>query len=310
MRSRLTVLVAGVVAMVAMSIPGTASAATEFGDSCVADAPYSPVALFEFSAPGNPLPTAAPSGGVITKWKVNLTTEAPEIPTALKVIRQVGADSILVVGDSTGTIRGGSNSFDTRISVQAGDRLAIHGVGEAPTVICDTEGVNSHLGGFNPAVATGATGPFEEGEADLRVPVTAIPEPDVDSDGFGDETQDACPQSATVQVACPLIALDTSAKVGKKSVVVLVAGSSEGPVSVKGVVRLGKGKKVTLKAKPKTVVPGRLASFKLKFNAKLIKRLQDLEPSKKLTLKITASATNVAGLITTDKARVKLKGQG
>jgi hypothetical protein len=139
--------------------------------------------------------------------------------------------------------------------------------------------------------------------------MAAVIEADADNDGFGDETQDACPQSAAVQTACPLIALDVSTKVGKKAVVVLVTGSSEGPVSIKGVARLGKGKKVTLKAKPKTVVPGKLASFRLKFNAKLKKRLQELEPSQKLTLKITASATNVAGQVSIDKTKVKLKGQ-
>jgi len=310
MRRRLAVLAAASMALVAAAVPANASAATEFGDTCTADAPYSPVALFEFSAPGNPLPTAAPSNGVITKWKVNLTTAAPEIPTGLKVVRQVGPESLLIVGDSTGTIRGGSNSFDVRIPVQAGDRLAIHGVGEAPTVICETGGVDSHLGGFSPATTTGATVPFEEGDSDLRVPVSAILELDADNDGYGDETQDACPQSATVQVACPLVTLDASAKAGKKAVVVLVAGSSAAPVSVNGIARLGKGKKTTLKAAPKTVLPGQLSAFKLKFTAKLKKRLRELEPSKKLTLKITVSATNVAGQVSTDKLKVKLKGQG
>jgi hypothetical protein len=309
MRSRLAIILVAIMVAVAAVGPTSASAATEFGDSCVADAPYSPVALFEYSAPGNPLPTAAPSSGVITKWKVNLTTAAPEIPTGLKVVRQVGPESLLIVGDSTGTIRGGASSFDIRIPVQAGDRLAIHGVGGAPTVICETGEVNSQLGGFNPATSTGATVPFEQGEDNFRIPVAAILEPDADNDGYGDETQDACPQSATVQAACPLIALDTSAKVGNKAVVVLVAGSSEGPVTVKGVVRLGKGKKATLKAKAQTVVPGKLASFKLRFNARVIKRLKEMEPSQKLTLKITATATNVAGQVSVDKTKVKLKGQ-
>jgi len=80
-------------------------------------------------------------------------------------------------------------------------------------------------------------------------------------------------------------------------------------VSVKGIVNLGKDKKITLKAGAKTVPPGKLLRFKLKFNAKLKKRLRELPPSKKLTLKITASATNVAGQVSTDKIKAKLKGQ-
>jgi len=95
----------------------------------------------------------------------------------------------------------------------------------------------------------------------------------------------------------------------RTGLVVLVASSTGAPVSVKGLVNLGKGKKATLKAGPKQVPAGKLVKFKLKFNAKLKKRLQELEPSKKLTLKITASATNVAGQVSTDRLKVKLKGQ-
>ena len=77
-----------------------------------------------------------------------------------------------------------------------------------------------------------------------------------------------------------------------------------------GTVNLGNGRKVTLEAGQKQVSSGTLVRFKLKFNAKLKKRLNELAPSKKLTLKVTASATNVAGQISTDLAKVKLKGQG
>ena len=37
----------------------------------------------------------------------------------------------------------------------------------------------------------------------FRPNISAVLEPDVDADGFGDLTQDACPASALSQVACP-----------------------------------------------------------------------------------------------------------
>ena len=96
-------------------------------------------------------------------------------------------------------------------------------------------------------------GPSQDA-TDARVPLAAVLEPDADNDGFGDETQDACPQSTAFQTLCPLITLDGSTKVGRKAVTVVIAASSEGSVSVKGVAQLGKGKKVTLKAKAKAVI--------------------------------------------------------
>jgi hypothetical protein len=306
MKRRLAVGLTALIAMGVM-IPSSALAATEFGDTCAANDAQAGPGLFEISAPGNSLPTAAPANGVITKWKVNVIPVPAQIPTALKIVRVTDA-GVLIVAEATAVVNGGNNSFDTRLSVQAGDRLGIFGTGEIGTLFCNTGGEEAHIAGFV-AGAVGSTNPWEDGDAPIRVPVAAILEPDADNDGYGDETQDGCPQSSAAQAACPLIDLDASAKVGRKAVTVLIAANSEGPVSVKGVVRLGKGKKATLKAKPKTVFPGKIASFRLKFNAKLVKRLKELEPSQKLTLKVTASATNVAGQVSTDKVNTKLKGQ-
>src|SRR5262245_30137354 len=59
----------------AMALPSAAAASVEFGDNCAAD--YFELAIpfpaFEASNTANPLPTVAPSAGVITKWKVNIS---------------------------------------------------------------------------------------------------------------------------------------------------------------------------------------------------------------------------------------------
>jgi hypothetical protein len=62
------------------------------------------------------------------------------------------------------------------------------------------------------AVDTGTTNEFvtvgsATGE---RLNLSAVVEPDADHDGFGDVSQDACPQSAATQTACP--APDTKVK--------------------------------------------------------------------------------------------------
>ena len=45
---------------------------------------------------------------------------------------------------------------------------------------------------------------FTGANTNRRLNVSAIVEPDADHDGFGDETQDACPSSALAQGACPV----------------------------------------------------------------------------------------------------------
>jgi hypothetical protein len=262
-----------------------------------------------------PLPAAAPAGGVITQGKTTYEEVVP--PRHLSVTLQVyrpaaGANQFTLVGQAPpAPVSAGANAFATRVPVQAGDHLGVSVLseGDAVGLFCRTFDSADLVAYTEEPQSLGGTALF--GTADeFRAPLSAVIEPDADNDGYGDETQDGCPQSAAAQTPCPPIALAASAKAGKKAVTVSILASSEGSVSLRGVVQLGKGKKAALKANPKAVFAGKSATFRLKFNAKVKKRLQDLKPSKKLTLKITASATNVAGQVSADKLKVKLKGQG
>src|SRR5689334_12633277 len=213
---RYKLISAAISAALAISLLGAAgaSAATEFGDDCTGTEPTSaPITLFEISSPSNPLPTAAPVSGVITKMKVNLVSSAPAFPVSLKVLRQVGSNSVLIVGEANGNVAGGSSSIDARIPVQAGDRLGFFSASSFGAVICEGAG-NSIVGVYEGGGSPGSTTPFGSGPAEnLRVPVFAVIEPDADGDGYGDETQDACPQVSTVQAACPPVALSTSTQI-------------------------------------------------------------------------------------------------
>jgi hypothetical protein len=310
----LTTSVFGVSMMISIA---TASAATEFGDTCVGDkgipGPYTTTTL---STPSTALPLTAPTSGVITTVKMPIDFELPIlVPEQIKLLKPAGGNNFTVTTQATIKISDEVMEGGVRMPVQAGERLAIRALpfryagSENPGIAfycSETPGV---MGYVIEDVPPGATATFNEAPEN-RVPLAAIIEPDADNDGFGDETQDGCPTSAALQVSCPPVALDALSLVRKGSVAVYVATDREAPVTVNGVVPLGKGKKAKLKAAPKTVPPGKVVRFTLKFTAKLKARLKELEASKKLTMKITASATNIAGQVSTDTAKAKLKGQG
>lgn len=190
-------------------VPSGADAATEFGDDCAANGSaansyYYPeeATLYEEFAEYNPLPTEAPHAGVITKWKVNKASGVP-IPQTMKVVRNVGTGStVLIVGEAAGSITA-INSFDTRIAVQEGDFLSLYASFPGGTLICKTDEFNLIGGFFGAGGGVGSYNPWAGQIAPWRIPVTAIIEPDADNDGFGDETQDQCPTDASTQGPCP-----------------------------------------------------------------------------------------------------------
>jgi hypothetical protein len=90
----------------------------------------------------------------------------------------------------------------------------------------------------------------------------------------------------------------------------LVTKKNHPPVTVRGTDKLANGKTANLKTAARTVTPGTITRFSLKFSKDLKAALKGLPAKRKLTLKITASATDVLGRISTDKSTLKLKGQG
>ncbi len=309
MSKRVGVLATAIAMLGVVALPSPASASVEFGDNCTVNNDLTtPFTLFEISNPANTMPTAAPTAGVITQLKMNVIPAPVAFPMIFRVAEPAAPGQYRLVGESQQTVTGGANSFDVRIPVGAGVRLGLAAAFEEDSLKC--ESAASQIAGLvgNPGI--GNTAPVIEGPAPFRVPVFARLEPDADHDGFGDETQDKCPQSAASQIACPSITIDSVSVAGKSAVTVYVSVSSDAPVAVSGSVKLAKGKPLTLKAPAKTLSPGPLGKFKLKFSAKLKASLKELEPGKSLKLKIKASATNVAGVVSTDNSKVTLKGQG
>ncbi|HYG96770.1 MAG TPA: hypothetical protein VD741_06635 [Solirubrobacterales bacterium] len=155
----------------------------------------------------------------------------------------------------------------------------------------------------------GSTSTIAAEEGGLQNPIVVFVEPDADNDGFGDETQDQCPQSAAVQSPCPVIALSSSATAQKGLAQVLVTSNQQASVTVAGTVNLGKGKTAKLNGGTQIVAPGTIAKFTLLFTQRLKTKLKQLSRKRFLWLNLTSTAPNVVGPPTVSSLKVKLKGQ-
>jgi len=152
-----------------------------------------------------PLYSVPAGGGVVTSWMHLAPAGGKSLQ--LKMVRRTGASTYLVIGQSAlELLVAGSNTFSTRIPVQAGDLLALYTPsGTACAISTDAPGdVVRTTGGF-------PTDPAPEGSSlstiasvpSTRLAIAANVEADADGDQFGDETQDGCPTDASAQGACP-----------------------------------------------------------------------------------------------------------
>jgi len=316
MRSKLVSVAIG--ATLTLSLLGAtgASAATEAGNSCTGNSAEDDLTLYGVAnAPGNPLSATIPVNGVITRWNFNIVPLEPgfSITQKLKILRATGTPSQLqVIGESPQEpISGGLNTFSTRIPVHTGDFIGTTGQieGENEAVYCNTGNSGDRLGVIGGDPPLNSTATIETEVAEVQVPITVSVEPDADNDGYGDESQDGCPQGAAFQTACPLVTLSTTKQVNRGSVVIVVTTDTPAPVTVKGVVKLGKGKKAKLNGGTKSLTPGTLGKFTLKLSKKVKSKLAELDPKRSLTMKATVTGTNLTGTVTTKTLKVKLKGQ-
>jgi hypothetical protein len=321
MRKRLMLVGIGAVIAVWLGASAGASAATQVGDPCAANdvAPYEEtVTFFQFVTPQSPFPAAVPSPGVITSWSMNIGSATPAFsdPLTFKVVRpNLTAMTAQVVGEDSETVHAGSNTFATRIPVQAGDLIGMTNDGKT-LVYCNEPSIGSAIGAVQGAPTVGSTVPYiERHEEAARIPIFATVEPDADGDGYGDETQDKCPTDASTHEACPVkatppppaapITLSASAAAKKTFLTVSLTTTAQASVTVTGTVKIGKGKPVKLSGNTQTVALGALAKFTVLFPAKLKAALKQLPSNKKLTISLSASAPGA----TTKTLTVKVPGQ-
>jgi hypothetical protein len=311
---KISALIFAALSLTSLAAASTASAATEVGSNCEATStiPYTVLPLAY--APGNP-PLAAPSSGVVTQWKSKLPAIPPGLLSqAMRVFRATGVPNQFQVVAETATapMVTGVNVVPARVPVNAGDRFGLFG---APaSFYCNTGKPEDVMGFFEGNAAVGSTQTYKPAPS-IQVPVSVVIEPDADADGYGDETQDKCPQSASFQTACPTVSLETFSIVGRKSVTALVTTTSRAPVTVTGTVRLpkagkkGKAKTLLLSAPAQTVDPGRIGRFEIVFPKSLQNALKALSRKSLLTLTVVVTGTDLVNRSTTSSFQVALKGQ-
>ena len=119
--------------------------------------------------------------------------------------RRLGATRSSAGGSLRILTPGGINTFRERIPVGGGDLLGLR-VGAGGGAACEftaAAGNSVRYGAAASEPPPGSTATLPSTLAPRRLNVTARLEPDVDADGYGDETQDACPGSAGPSSGCP-----------------------------------------------------------------------------------------------------------
>jgi hypothetical protein len=322
--------IVGVLVAVGLVVAPAASASIEAGDDCVAnegEGAYTIVALKRVSP--SPLPLFAPVDGVVTRWKVNTNAPFPGVVERLRVLRPTGnPNEFQTVGESAEetVTQGGSNSFGTRIPVRAGDHFGIFGTLIDVLFCSSTADPADEIGYFIGDADPGTTATYTA-ETHVRVPVVATIEADRDNDGYGDETQDGCPQSAESHTTCPTVSLDSFPIVLKRSILVLVSASREASVEVFGQVRVPRrgGASVSKTRKPghpksaglivgltggtQALKPGAIGRFNVKLPRSLKQRLKHIPRSQKLTGTITARTIDLTGKVVDHAVAVRIPGQ-
>jgi len=307
-------------AVLLLCVPA-ASAAIEVGSDCTADASQKNLIVSDFERAGNPFPLAAPKAGVVTSWKIQVEEGRDPLPQRLLVLRSVGKGrgQMVVRESETELVGGGANEFPTRLPVGAGDHFGLSGFTE--TFVCSTSTGLSRV--FEGAVPVGETRPFEFREG-IGAPVSALVEPDRDGDGYGDERQDMCPQSADFHTqACSPVALTIDAKPRRRSILVRVRADMEVSVQVFGQVGWGfKSKQkpggghskptrliVGLSGGTNEVGPGNATEFRLVLPKTVMRRLARISPQESLKAEVTARATDAEGALAERGVTVRLEGQ-
>jgi hypothetical protein len=161
--------------------------------------------FIQTGSPGNDY--AVPSDGVITSWSFQAGAD-PIPPMKLKMFRAAGGDDYTTVGESQLVTPAPDvlNTFPTQIPVNAGD-VPGHFYTDSTFSFRELPGFTAEFNFGDPGTPgldapPGTTLTYEPDAGD-QIDVSAALEPDADHDGFGDETQDACPANPATQGSCP-----------------------------------------------------------------------------------------------------------
>jgi hypothetical protein len=300
----------------------SAPAATEVGSRCEGDtllvAGIEGIVFPLATDASGALPTSSPISGVATQWSVRSGSTDTWVQR-LKILRaDTEAGNAQIVGEAPPQpVTKGSGPFPIRIPVQAGDRFGLNRPGGG-ALACNTGSPGDRVGETLGNGQPGQSEPFFPSTG-YQLPLVVTIEPDIDGDGYGDETQEPCPNVITVQVPCPPVTFEQNVEAKKRAILVQAEVSSQASVQVFG--RIGwqvrpSGDRdrrliVGLNGGPAcTVLPDRSATFRLPLGKAVKRRLGRLDASQSLRAKLTVRVIDLAGRVTTQRIRLRLPGRG
>jgi hypothetical protein len=300
-----------------------AARSSEAGWGCTADSSQAGWTLLASPIQGNPYsPLVKESPGVIVSWNVRVGPGLSPLAQQLDVFRPVngGPEYTKVAESAIETFGEKTEAFATRIPVQAGDLIGLHG--PDATFVCNDQGSPALLEG---GVAPGETKPFKV-ESGARPPVSAVVESNADGDGYGDASQDRCPESALFQTACPIVALSIGNVAVKPGAILIEAGvNSTASVEAVGEVRWtvrpqtspSAGKSSTCRKvgvglrtqDPRMAEPGTTVTLRVPLPESVQKRLDRLTPRQALKARVDVRATNLVPDVGTHELKIGCPGR-
>jgi hypothetical protein len=316
MLGRLGLAIASTIAALLLAAPSTLAGSSEAGWGCTAtgsEVGSTLLATPQSWSPYSPLVKESP--GVITSWTVRAGAGLGQFAQQLSVFRPAGNGEYTKVAESAleafgDYVPGGEGviSRPARIPVQQGDLVGSHGAER--TLYCGEGGPSALFAG---PIAVGETKPFVTGT--YRSPVNAVVEEDLDRDGYGDFSQDRCPESALFQTNCPLPAIVVGeVAVRKRAIWIETSNNTDASFEAVGEVHWrapgGKRVRVGLGSGPaKTVPGGAIAMLKVGLPPAIVKRLAKISPRQALRARIDVRATNLVPYVGTHEVKVRLPGR-
>jgi hypothetical protein len=194
-------LVATVAAAAAVAAP--AHAAQTFGSALAGD-PQRNVCgagqLCTYVQYSNLTPAyASPMDGVVVRWRVKASSSGS--PVTLRVLRPAGAGFTGAGASAVAltTAAAEPDTFSTRLAIRAGDSI---GLDNSTSALLFAQNGTPWVARVVPGgIPEGQTRSTDAGfdRPGYQLLVNADVEPDVDGDGYGDETQDGCPRDPARQ---------------------------------------------------------------------------------------------------------------
>jgi hypothetical protein len=177
---------------------------TELGQTTTAPVYGAYRAVVQFANETGTKPYTTPKG-VLTSWRYHSSGDSPAGTVQLQLFKRgtgAGVYSVVAESETKALEPDTPYEFTERIPVDEGWVLGLDPDLDAEVGITVPLSPGDQIYQFGGEIQLGqtstATGPFPT----YRVNVSATVERDADEDGFGDDTQDACPTDAAKQSEC------------------------------------------------------------------------------------------------------------